>query len=70
MPVDPDRVPGFHPIHVGRDESVGCLDDIARRAVILDKVMHLGFVILLEAPDELHVSAPERVDILVIIAHG
>ena len=61
---------GLHPVHVGRDQLVGCFDDVARRAVVLHEVMDLRVVILLKFPDEPHVRAAERVDVLVIIAHG
>ena len=70
MSIDPDRVLRFHPVTVGGDALVGRRNDVLRRPVVLDQVMHLGVVIALESADELDIRPPETVDALVIVSHG
>ena len=70
LPIDPDRMVGFHPVACRADHRVGGVDDVTGRAVVVDQEGRPGVVVLFEAADELHRGPVERVDVLVVVADG
>jgi hypothetical protein len=68
--IDADRVRRLHAVRRRRDQPVGGVDQVRRRAVVVDQMHGAGGIVGLEAADELDRSAAEGVDVLVIVADG
>jgi hypothetical protein len=57
-------------VHVGLDDAVGCVEDVAGGAVVLLELHHgAGREAAIEGQDVLDVGAAKRVDGLVVVAH-
>ena len=70
LAVDPNVVAAFHPLARAGNYRVRHVDDGAGGAVILDQIFRLCTVVLLELTDELDRGPLERIDVLIVVAHG
>ena len=68
--VDVDRTLGLHPLLRRFNDGIGCRDDVGRGAVVCRQVAGPGIVIFFKPADELHRSALEGIDVLVVVSHG
>ena len=69
-PFDGDRMRRLHTAACRLDHRVSGGDDVGGRAIVFDQVGGLGVVVRLEAADEFDGCTRERVDVLIVVAHG
>ena len=60
---------GFHALAGPGDETVRAVDDVGRRAVVLDQMVAPGLIVSLELADVANAGAAEGIDVLVVVAH-
>ncbi|EXI70724.1 MAG: hypothetical protein AW07_03854 [Candidatus Accumulibacter sp. SK-11] len=65
--IDTDRLPGLHALRRRRDQPVGDVDQVRRRAVVVEQMHGARRIVGFEAADELDRGTAEGVDVLIVV---